>query len=102
MIIENLVENAIQFAKEVKPTLNLYAIDSGNGIMIQVTDNGIGIQSEFHQNVFDMFFRATEKSKGNGLGLYLVKKAVDKLNGTIKLESAFGQGTVIQVYLPSL
>jgi len=56
-------------------------------------DNGIGINQDLQEKVFNMFFRATEKSEGAGLGLYIVKEAIDKLGGTIEMKSTFGQGT---------
>jgi len=48
-----------------------------------------------------MFYRTTEKSKGSGLGMYIVKQAVDKLRGTIKVKSTFGKGTSIKIVLPN-
>jgi signal transduction histidine kinase len=48
-----------------------------------------------------MFFRGTESSKGSGLGLYILKNALDKLNGTINVESAYGKGSKFIVFLPS-
>jgi signal transduction histidine kinase len=49
-----------------------------------------------------MFFRATEKSEGSVLGMYIVKQAVDKLKGTIEIDSEYGVGTSIQVVIPNL
>jgi signal transduction histidine kinase len=53
--------------------------------VIEIADNGIGIPEQFHSKIFEMFFRVSEKSLGSGLGLYIVKEAIGKLNGTIKL-----------------
>jgi signal transduction histidine kinase len=64
-------------------------------------DNGIGIKKEYVKKVFDMFYRATEKSQGSGLGMYIVKQAVDKLKGSIKVKSTFGKGTTIKITLPN-
>ena len=67
---------------------------------IQVEDNGQGIATEYHNKIFDMFFRANEQSKGSGLGLYIVKEALMKLSGSIKLESTLGVGTTFTIVLP--
>jgi signal transduction histidine kinase len=64
-------------------------------------DNGQGIDELYLQRIFEMYFRANEKSKGNGLGLYIVKKIVDKLRGTVSVKSQFGKGTLITVTLPN-
>ena len=69
---------------------------------IEITDNGTGIDAEYHDKIFDMFFRGTELSKGTGLGLYIVKKAVEKLQGKIEIQSEKRKGTTFTVYLPDL
>ena len=60
-------------------------------------DNGIGIPKEFQRNIFDMFFKANENANGTGLGLYIVKTSVEKLKGTISLESESGKGSTFYV-----
>jgi signal transduction histidine kinase len=67
---------------------------------MRVTDNGEGIPSEHIAKIFDMFFRATTTSTGTGLGLYIVKEVVDKLGGSIDLDSTLGEGTTVTVTLP--
>ncbi|MFN3315687.1 MAG: sensor histidine kinase, partial [Raineya sp.] len=66
-----------------------------------VEDNGIGIPKDYQQKMFDIFFRASEASQGNGLGLYIVKKAVEKLNGEIAVESEVSSFTRFMIMLPS-
>ncbi len=100
IILNNLVENAIRFTNPLNAYIEMHIYERERDLVMQVTDNGIGIRSEYQQRVFDMFFRASERSKGNGLGLYIVKKSVDKLGGEIKLVSAETQGTSISVFLP--
>lgn len=73
---------------------------NGYGFYLKVEDNGQGISPEYHQRVFDMFYRANEQSKGSGLGLYIVKETLDKLSGSIHLESAPGVGSTFTVRLP--
>ena len=68
---------------------------------IEFRDNGIGIKSEHMNKIFNMFYRATDRSQGSGLGMYIVKQAVEKLNGTISLKSEYGVGTRIKIVLPN-
>ena len=63
-------------------------------------DNGLGIDSEYKSKIFLMFFRGSEISQGNGLGLYLVKKAIDKLGGKIEVDSEEGKFTSFSISIP--
>ena len=97
IIFENLIENAIYFRNpqsSIKPFVRLIAQKNEQELQILVIDNGIGIANEYHSKIFQMFFRASEASKGNGLGLYIVKKAVEKLNINILLNSQSQQGSI--------
>lgn len=100
IIIQNLLENAIAFCSTAAPVINLSAYDKGGQVVIEVSDNGLGIEPEYKERVFDMYFRANEHSKGNGLGLYIVKKTAQKLNGRVELDSAVGKGTTVRVFFP--
>ena len=71
-----------------------------DGAHITIADNGIGIKEAYLEKIFEMFYRATQKSNGSGIGLYIVKEAVDKLNGTITVESTFGEGTTFKLMFP--
>jgi signal transduction histidine kinase len=86
----------------VETEIKILIVDHKNGIMIRVTDNGIGISRNSVDKVFDMFYKASLLSKGRGLGLYLVKNSVEKLEGEVNLSSEEGVGTMVQVILPSL
>ncbi|HTH57753.1 MAG TPA: HAMP domain-containing sensor histidine kinase [Cyclobacteriaceae bacterium] len=101
-IINNMIENAIFYSSltEIKPRIRMRADHTGGEVLIQVEDNGIGISDSIQPRVFDMFFKGTEYSKGHGLGLYIVQKAVIALNGTIAVESIPGTSTTFTVTLP--
>jgi len=102
-IFLNLLENALKYSRKQEDSfIRVTIADHKKGVLITFEDNGIGIEREFQAKVFDMFFRATDYSKGSGLGLYLVKNAIEKLNGTIDLKSEAGKGTTFFVYLPNL
>lgn len=100
IILENLLENAIYFIAPESPTVSVSIHDEKQSLVMVVRDNGEGIAKEFHNRIFDMYFRANEKSKGNGLGLYIVRKAVEKLRGTVSFESEYGKGSTFTVTLP--
>ncbi len=101
IIMENLLENAIHFCGSNCPFITLKIILYQGELTIEVLDNGQGIGAEYQSRIFDMYYRANENSKGNGLGLYIVKKAVEKLHGYIRFTSVIGEGSTFSVVLPS-
>lgn len=104
IIFNNLLSNAIKYtnpAEEV-PLVSVYVDNIESGVLIQVKDNGIGIREEHLEKIFDMFYRATNRSSGSGLGLYIVKEAVEKLGGNISVKSVPGEGTDFKIQLPNL
>jgi signal transduction histidine kinase len=103
MIMKNLMSNAFQFFDATKKPYLLIDISIEKGrAEIRVEDNGIGMKDEIKSRVFDMFFRGTDRSKGAGLGLYVVNNAVQKLNASINMKSLPGVGTIIHVSVPSI
>lgn len=102
IIIGNIISNAYKYYNpHVKSTLKINVNVTPKQAIIVIKDNGIGIREEHADRIFDMFYRATENSQGSGLGMYIVKQAVEKLNGKIEVRSKFGKGTVITVALPN-
>lgn len=99
-IIENLVENSINFSTEQSPYIAVRTFEDDDHVSIEIKDNGQGFPPEFSDRIFDMYFRANFMSKGNGLGLYIVRKAVDKLNGEISFSSVLNKGTTFTVSFP--
>jgi len=69
----------------------------GSLLYIKVTDNGQGIAEEYQEKIYDMFFRANERVDGSGLGLYILKRAVERLEGTVTLKSKPGKGATFTV-----
>ncbi len=69
--------------------------------MLEIADNGIGIESDYLPNVFKMFYRATSSVTGSGLGLYIVKESIERLGGSIEVTSEFGVGTKFMVQIPN-
>lgn len=105
LIINNLIANAIKYQPknpEHKPRVSIKVNVFKHHTLFVVEDNGEGIPHNYQNKVFDMFFRASTNSEGSGLGLYIVKSAVEKLQGTIKLQSEPNIGTKFTVMLPNL
>ncbi len=100
VVIQNLIENAIAFCGEEKPMIHLSATSADGEVLLQVSDNGQGIDAAYLPRVFEMYFRANERSIGNGLGLYIVRKMVDKLCGRVEIQSEIGKGTDVKIFLP--
>lgn len=102
IILANLISNAIKYRDPLKESyMNIQIRLSTIAAEIVISDNGIGIPVKYQNQIFDMFFRATERSEGSGLGLYLVKQTVAKLEGEIIIESEQGKGTTFKVYIPN-
>ncbi len=104
VILRNLLSNSIKFADRSKKT-SIVLVETGftedNEFVLTITDNGLGIDKQYQERIFDMFYRANENSDGNGLGLYIVRQAVEKLNGNLKFASKLGGGTTFMITLPS-
>lgn len=102
-IITNVLSNAIKYRDPSKSTsyVNIDIQVTPDTCIIQVEDNGIGIREEYLDNIFDIFYRADENAKGSGLGLYIVKDTVDKLNGQIEVSSQYGKGTAFTISIPN-
>jgi ligand-binding sensor domain-containing protein/signal transduction histidine kinase len=101
IILSNLISNALKY-KNLNNGRSIVEITyekRGDHDFIQIRDNGIGITKENQLKVFDMFFRATLQSTGSGLGLYIVKETVEKLGGTITVDSVPGNYTAFTVNL---
>jgi signal transduction histidine kinase len=102
-VMTNLIANAIKYHNYTAddPWIRIETRKTLEGISLSVTDNGSGIPANHIDKVFDMFYRASEKSDGSGIGLYIVKEMVQKMNGRVELTSDFGKGSVFTVHLPA-
>ena len=100
-ILINLISNAIKFSNENGEVI-LKAEVSGDQFCISVSDSGIGISDEDMQYLFERFFRAknAQNIQGTGLGLYIVSRYVQLLNGKIDVKSKLHQGTTFSIFLP--
>jgi len=102
-ILNNLISNSIRYQNPriPNPFVNIKIDSSDTETNIVVQDNGIGIHEELHPKIFDMFYRVSQESVGSGLGLYIVKEAINKLNGHITVQSEIDQGTTFSIKIPN-
>jgi signal transduction histidine kinase len=101
VVFQNLIENSIHFrSPEMSLQIKVSAKENKDQQKILNEDNGIGIQEKQLDKIFDLYYRGTDRSKGNGMGLYLTKKSLQKIHGEISVESVFGKGTVFTISVP--
>lgn len=102
-ILTQLVSNAIQF-RDAKPIskVGIHIQVNPSTCILEVVDNGIGIKPNVLPHIYEVFYRGSELSTGAGVGLYIVREIVNKLNGTITTSSTEGEGSTFQVELPNL
>lgn len=102
-IFRNLISNAIKYRQLVNkdPEVSVKIHVDNLRADISFSDNGIGIEEKSLNKIFEMFYRATEQSDGSGIGLYIVKNAVEKLGGQISVASKAQQGTRFSIILPN-
>lgn len=102
IILSNLIGNAIKYMDPGKetPMLKVSVMVHESYMRFIIQDNGLGIPGNHIHKIFDMFYQANEKAEGSGLGLYIVKQTVEKLNGTVLVASEFNLGTTFTVVIP--
>ena len=104
-IINNLASNAIKYTPD-GGTVTAKAIIDNDKAVIEITDNGIGIDKKNYDKIFDKFFRAPGVTKhdtfGSGLGLYIVKGFLDIVGGSVIIDSKINEGTKFTVLIPSM
>jgi signal transduction histidine kinase len=103
VLVNNLISNAIKYQDTRKETPKLHISGSIEieKVFLKFEDNGIGIDNKLLSKIFDMFFRANTEKDGSGLGLYIVKEAVDKMHGKIEIQSELGVGTTFLLEIPN-
>lgn len=100
IVIENLIENAINFSTPDNPSIKIKVSKTDSTVNILIEDNGQGIPEEVQPKIFDMYYRGNTNSKGNGLGLYIAKRAMEKLGGYILFKSIMHKGSSFEIIIP--
>jgi signal transduction histidine kinase len=100
-ILQNLIENAIKYSNpENNPFVKAVISQEETQLKIVVEDNGVGIAPDYQAKIFDMFFRANDHIDGTGLGLYILKRAVERLQGEVRFHSEVYVGSSFTIILP--
>jgi len=104
VILNNLISNAFRYTNPntEQPFVKVLIHVSTEKAHIEISDNGIGIKAEHVANIFKMFYRASDSNTGSGIGLYILKEALDVLKGKIHVDSVEEQGTTFTLEIPNL
>jgi len=104
VVLYNLLLNAIHYrdSTKSKATITVYIKVTPSICTIQIRDNGIGISPEVRPHIYDLFYRGSDRSVGSGVGLYLVKEILNKVEGTILVRSTERKGTTFLISIPNL
>jgi signal transduction histidine kinase len=101
-VILNIVHNAVQAVNPEDGEVRIAAASSGDRVELSVIDNGCGISKENLSHIFEPFFTTKAPGSGTGLGLSIVQELVTAQQGTVRVESELGRGTVVAVSLPAV
>lgn len=101
-ILQNLISNSIKYADESRDLLvSIRSRKVAGGIEVDVGDNGVGIDLNLHKSkMFKMFKRFQNAQEGTGVGLYIIKRTMDHVGGTISVKSEVGKGTCFTLMIP--
>jgi signal transduction histidine kinase len=102
VILSNIISNCFKYADldKKEPFVRIVAQKDNVMLRLEIADNGLGINEIALPKIFEMFYRAHDHGEGTGLGLYIVKETIDKLGGTIAVDSVVAQGTTFRITLP--
>jgi len=103
VILNNLISNAVKYQKtaEETPWVKVNVNVNERRAIIKIEDNGIGIVEQHLNNIFKMFFRSSNNVTGLGIGLYIVKEALNRVGGEIFVHSVYGEGTMFELKVPN-
>jgi len=103
-LLKNIIGNAVKYRRtNIDNSFVKFVMKhQRNNIVMEVSDNGMGIAEKSISKIFDMFYRGTSSSMGTGLGLYITKEILNKLGGRVAVESKLNEGTKMTITLPIL
>jgi signal transduction histidine kinase len=104
VLLSHLISNAIFFQddKKTEKHADIHIILNTEVCIIKISDNGIGIREEIMSDIFHLFYRGSEQSKGTGVGLYIVNEILNKVGGTISVNSQWRKGSSFLISIPNL
>jgi PAS domain S-box-containing protein len=99
-VLSNLMGNAVKFTRTgMKPQIQIWAEARTSMVRVLVRDNGIGIASDQHEKIFNIFQQVEKNDEGTGIGLAIVKKSVERMEGKVGVESSLGHGSTFWIEL---
>jgi signal transduction histidine kinase len=100
-VLSNLVSNALKYRDPQRlPKVHLTCRQEGDYLLLQVQDNGLGMDTRDPEKIFGMFKRLHTHVEGTGIGLYIIRKMIENAGGRIEVESQVGVGSTFRVYFP--
>jgi signal transduction histidine kinase len=104
LVLNNLLSNAIKYQKldGKNKKVSVSIVSDKRNTRIVMEDNGIGIAEAYKDKIYNMFYRASTQNTGSGIGLYIAKETVEKLNGSITLDTKENIGTKFEIVLPNM
>lgn len=103
LALRNLIENALKYARESgPPVISIRVRRTPHGALLAIADNGIGFDMQYHDHIFKVFQRLhrDDQYPGTGIGLALVRKAIERMGGKVRAESRPGEGATFFIELP--
>jgi signal transduction histidine kinase len=103
LVVRNLFHNALKFTRRAQPTrISIVARLDGDRVKLRIVDNGIGFDMQYHEQIFKLFHRLhrDDEYQGTGIGLALVRKALERMNGRVHAVSKPGEGATFAIELP--
>jgi PAS domain S-box-containing protein len=103
ILLNNFISNAIKYhdVNKKEPSIWITIKTSKKEAIIEIKDNGLGMAEEQLDKIFDMFYRISSQIMGSGIGLFIVKEVLGKLNGTIEVKSILGEGSIFTLKIPN-
>ena len=104
MVLINMIDNAIRFHDESKSEriVDIRANVNFRSCLITISDNGTGIEEQYHSDIFKLYFRGSQRSNGLGMGLHIASEAVGKMGGSITVDSREGMGSKFIIWFPNM
>ena len=103
VIVANMITNSVKYSDKEKSSFISICSSIENGRwLLSVEDNGVGIETAHQHRIFEMFYQAHEHAQGSGLGLYIATEAVQRLGGSISVQSEVGKGSIFELAVPLL
>ncbi len=101
-LLQNIIENGLKYNDKEEKLIKLLVTQEQDQISISISDNGIGIDQQFYEEIFTIYRRLhnNQEYKGTGLGLAICRKIVEQLKGQITVDSQLGSGTTFHIHLP--